>query len=68
MTETTLDRFSIGQQPCGNLLRADSSAPALGSGNRRNVHECPLCGGERTFCENCYFDHHANGWETCSGV
>ena len=63
---TEASRFSVGQQPCSNLLRADSDSPALGPGNRRNIHVCPLCDGDRTFCENCSFDHHAGGWEMCN--
>lgn len=31
-----------------------------------NVHECPLCGGRRRFCENCATDHHDGGWQTCN--
>jgi len=58
-------RYTIGKQPCQNLLRGDADIAALGEGNRRNVHQCPVCEGNRTWCENCHTDHHDGGWETC---
>ncbi len=58
-------RYEIGGQPCKNLLRGDADIMALGEGNRSNVHQCPKCEGNRTWCENCYSDHHDGGWETC---
>lgn len=60
-----LHRYSIGEQPCHNLLRGDADIAALGEGNRRNVHQCPVCEGNRTWCETCHTDHHDGGWETC---
>jgi len=57
--------YTIGKQPCQNLLRSDADIAALGKGNRRNVHQCPVCEGNRTWCENCSTDHHDGGWETC---
>ena len=58
-------RYTIGRQPCQNLLRGDADIAALGEGNRRNVHQCPVCYGNRTWCDNCHADHHDGGWETC---
>ena len=58
--------YTIGKQPCANLLRGDADVAALGDGNRRNVHQCPICSGRRTWCENCNTDHHEYGWETCT--
>ena len=58
-------RYTTGEQPCQNLLRGDADIMALGEGNRRNVHQCPVCEGNRTWCENCHADHHDGGWETC---
>lgn len=59
------DRYTIGRQPCQNLLRGDADIAALGEGNRMNVHQCPICEGLRTWCDNCHTDHHDGGWETC---
>ena len=56
-------RYTIGKQPCQNLLRGD--ADCIEPGNHRNVHQCPICEGHRTWCENCHTDHHDGGWETC---
>jgi hypothetical protein len=53
-------KYTVGQQPCQNLRRKPGSAQGV-----VNVHWCPVCDGDRTFCENCNADHHANGWETC---
>lgn len=58
-------RYTIGKQPCQSLLRGDADIAALGEGNRCNVHQCPVCEGNRTWCETCYTDHHDGGWETC---
>lgn len=58
-------RYTVGEQPCQDLLRGDADIPALGDGNRRNVHQCPICEGNRTWCDNCHTDHHDGGWETC---
>ena len=58
--------YIVGRQPCTDLLRGDADVAALGEGNRRNVHVCPICEGRRTWCENCHADHHECGWETCA--
>jgi hypothetical protein len=58
-------RFTVGNQPCQNFLRGDADIAALGEGNRRNLHQCPVCEGNRAWCDNCHTDHHDNGWETC---
>ena len=60
-----LERFTIGRQPCQAFLRGDADIAALGEGNRRNLHQCPKCEGNRAWCDNCHGDHHDGGWETC---
>lgn len=57
--------YVVGQQPCRDFLRGDADIAALGDGNRRNVHQCPICEGRRAWCDNCSCDHHEFGWETC---
>lgn len=32
----------------------------------RRKHSCPLCGGWRSFCQNCFTDHHEGGWNSCN--
>lgn len=59
------ERFKIGRQPCDDFLRGDADIAALGEGNRRNLHQCPKCEGNRAWCDNCHSDHHDGGWETC---
>lgn len=63
--EKPRERFTIGRQPCQNFLRGDADVAALGDGNRRNLHQCPVCCGNRAWCDNCSTDHHDGGWETC---
>lgn len=58
-------RYTAGDQPCRNLCRGDADVMALGPGNGMNVHQCPKCEGNRTWCDNCHTDHHDGGWETC---
>ena len=58
-------RYTIGQQPCLQFLRGDADVAALGEGNRRNLHQCPVCEGNRAWCDHCHRDHHDGGWETC---
>lgn len=53
-------RYTVGSQPCQNLKRGEGSFPGVA-----NVHQCPKCWGNRTWCENCCRDHHDAGWETC---
>lgn len=55
----TLNRSENYCQPCPEY-KGD------GCGDLYNVHECPLCGGERRFCNNCATDHHQNGWNSCN--
>jgi hypothetical protein len=52
-------RYTVGSQPCQNLKRGE------GFMGMDNVHQCPVCWGNRTWCETCSVDHHDNGWETC---
>jgi hypothetical protein len=59
------ERFTVGNQPCQHFLRGDADIAALGPGNRRNLHECPKCSGNRAWCDYCNTDHHDGGWETC---
>src|SRR5579864_3754699 len=59
------ERFTIGKQPCQEFLRGDAAIAALGEGNHRNLHQCPVCCGNRAWCDNCSTDHHDAGWETC---
>ena len=59
------ERFTLGRQPCNNFRRGDADIAALGPGNRRNLHQCPKCWGNRAWCDNCLSDHHDGGWETC---
>ena len=65
MAQKPLERFTVGRQPCQNFLRGDADIPALGEGNRQNLHQCPKCWGNRAWCDNCHLDHHDGGWETC---
>jgi len=59
------ERFTIGRQLCQDFLRGDADIAALGEGNRRNLHQCPKCEGNRAWYDNCHGDHHDGGWETC---
>lgn len=59
------ERFTVGKQPCQAFLRGDADIAALGEGNRRNLHQCPKCSGNRAWCDACNTDHHDGGWETC---
>jgi hypothetical protein len=29
------------------------------------LHQCPICDGNRAWCDACHTDHHDGGWETC---
>jgi hypothetical protein len=59
--------FTMGQQPCPNYN------PTKDYYDFANIHDCygPYdgrpkgCSGKVSFCENCHFDHHNNGWDTC---
>lgn len=54
--------YEIGKQPCANFSpQFERSASAMWE----NVHECPKCGGNRSFCTTCGMDHHMFGWERC---
>lgn len=57
--------YTIGNQPCEDFRRGDADIAALGPGNGRNIHQCPVCWGRRSWCDNCHTDHHEYGWETC---
>jgi len=57
--------YTVGEQPCRDFLRGDADVAALGDGNRRNVHHCPVCDGRRSWCDRCHADHHEHGWESC---
>ena len=57
--------YTVGQQPCDSFQRADADIAALGPGNGRDCHQCPICEGRRAWCNNCYADHHEHGWESC---
>ena len=57
--------YVVGRQPCADFLRGDADIAALGDGNRRNCHQCPVCEGRRAWCDNCCADHHEHGWESC---
>jgi len=52
--------FTKGEQPCQNFAPQQNQ---FGS----NRHQCFCCQDNTTvsFCENCYYDHHENGIETC---
>ena len=68
MSEQSARRVSVyvvGRQPCEDFLRGDADIAALGDGNRRNCHQCPVCEGRRAWCDNCCADHHEHGWESC---
>lgn len=55
-------KFTVGQQPCDNYMpKIDGNEYAMWD----NEHECYKCDGTVSFCENCFWDHHANGYETC---
>lgn len=56
--------FEVGKQPCASFNCAPggiAAAPEMG-----NRHQCMKCGGTVSFCNNCHYDHHANGYETCT--
>jgi hypothetical protein len=55
------DEYEKGKQPC-NRFKPSNEDPFL----RGNVHSCIYCDDSTvSFCENCCFDHHINGYETC---
>lgn len=55
-------KYTIGKQPCENFkAQIEGNAYAIWD----NEHQCYKCGGIVSFCENCGYDHHANGYETC---
>lgn len=61
--------FDKGKQPCEDFN------PKKDDWHMTNIHECygPLKDGKMqkncqwtvSFCQNCYTDHHENGYETC---
>ena len=54
-----MNKFEIGKQPCSDF-KPESQYEQM-----NYTHHCSLCGGERVFCENCFKDHHSDGWGTC---
>lgn len=55
-----MHRYTVGIQPCQHIKRGEGCMPGVS-----NVHQCPKCEGNRTWCDACYSDHHDGGWETC---
>ena len=54
--------YTVGKQPCDNFKpQMEANEYAMWE----NLHQCYRCGGEVSFCLNCYKDHHKNGYETC---
>jgi hypothetical protein len=51
------------EQPCENFKSTEETDASL-SGNPY-IHQCPICGGWRAFCRNCFSDHHKGGWQNC---
>ena len=65
------EKFTKGKQPCANFK---PQREGNGYATWDNLHECfgpfddskrERCGGTVSFCENCLYDHHSNGWDTC---
>lgn len=56
------DPYAVGKQPCQSLNRKTDGNPHA---VWLNVHQCYRCNGTVSFCENCYRDHHYNGYESC---
>ena len=54
--------FMVGQQPCQNF-KPDKDGHKFVTWDNR--HECYKCGSEVSFCLNCMWDHHLNGYESC---
>ena len=50
--------YELGRQPCDKFDPQDGSMPGV-----TNEHECPNCLFTRSFCLNCYSDHHYKGWD-----
>lgn len=57
--------FKKGKQPCNDFK---GQIEHHEHGSWENRHQCYKCGGIVSFCENCYKDHHDNGYETCKEV
>ncbi len=56
--------YQVGRQPCYALRRGPSDVVP----GAQNEHQCMVCGGRVSWCENCMTDHHENGWDTCRGA
>ena len=56
-----LIHLNKGTQPCQNFQVAEH---CFGSESPL-PHCCQKCDSLRYFCENCKYDHHLNGWESC---
>ncbi len=59
------EEFTIGKQPCNDFKQQIECNEYAEWGN---IHECYKCGGKVSLCENCYYDHHENGYETCKPI
>jgi hypothetical protein len=66
-----MNQFSIGEQPCKEYK---GQIECNGYAEWTNEHACfgfrqhkdgAPCNSTVSFCENCYYDHHANGYDTC---
>lgn len=57
-------KYEIGRQPCAELVRGRADIAA--NPHIANVHQCPTCYGDRTWCTACAMDHHEYGWESCT--
>ena len=63
--------YTKGEQPCKHYKpQMDGNEYAVWE----NAHECfgfrqsrdgAICHSTVSFCENCRFDHHEGGYETC---
>jgi hypothetical protein len=57
----SLNRTPKQCQPC-DAFKAHEQSMIGGA----QPHQCPICGGTRYFCGNCYTDHHEGGWNSCT--
>lgn len=58
-----MGKYDKGEQPCGCYTPQQDGNPY---GVWNNEHCClDKCEGTRSFCINCYRDHHSDGWEAC---
>ncbi len=59
------NEYTVGEQPCQDYRPSEADSDELCGTGIANVHQCPICWGRRSFCDNCHRDHHEQGWETC---